>query len=45
MNESKIITLQSGNLLKAHRNFKENYAKAGPDVNAKTLIRQATLNL
>jgi phosphate/sulfate permease len=45
VNESKIITLQSGNLLKAHRNFKENYAKAGPDVNAKTLIRQATLNL
>ncbi len=45
VNESKIITLQSGNLLKAHRNFKENYAKAGPDLNAKTLIRQATLNL
>ncbi len=45
VNESKIITLQSGNLLKSHRNFKENYAKAGPDVNAKTLIRQATLNL
>ncbi|MDD2326825.1 MAG: inorganic phosphate transporter [bacterium] len=45
VNEAKIITLQSGNLLKSHRNFKENYAKAGPDVNAKTLIRQATLNL
>ncbi|MDD4159141.1 MAG: inorganic phosphate transporter, partial [Proteiniphilum sp.] len=45
VNEAKIITLQSGNLLKSHRNFKENYAKAGPDVNAKTLIRQVTLNL
>jgi hypothetical protein len=45
VNEAKIVTLQSGNLLKAHRNFKENYAKAGPDLNAKTLIQQATLNL
>ena len=45
VNESKIITLQSSNLLKSHRNFKENYAKAGPDVNAKTLIQQVTLNL
>ncbi len=44
VNESKIITLQSSNLMKSHRNFKENYAKAGPDLNAKALIKKITLN-
>jgi phosphate/sulfate permease len=28
VNESKIITLQSGNLMKSHRNFREQYAKS-----------------
>ena len=27
VNESKIVTLQSGNLMKSHRNFKEQAAK------------------
>jgi len=45
VNESKIITLQSSNLMKSHRNFKENYASSGPDLNAKVLLKKITLNL
>jgi len=45
VNESKIITLQSSNLMKSHRNFKENYAMTGPDLNAKTLIEKIALNM
>lgn len=45
VNESKIITLQSSNLMKSHRNFKENYAMTGPDLNAGALIKNITLNL
>ncbi|MBK5196109.1 MAG: inorganic phosphate transporter, partial [Proteiniphilum sp.] len=45
VNESKIITLQSSNLMKSHRNFKENYASSGPDLNAKALLKKITLNL
>lgn len=35
VNESKIITLQSGNLMKSHRNFKVQYAKSKSSSNAK----------
>jgi Na+/phosphate symporter len=45
VNESKIITLQSSNLMKSHRNFKENYAGTGPELNAKALLKKITLNL
>ncbi|NLY24821.1 MAG: inorganic phosphate transporter [Bacteroidales bacterium] len=45
VNESKIITLQSSNLMKSHRNFKENYASTGPELNAKALLKKITLNL
>jgi phosphate/sulfate permease len=45
VNESKIITLQSSNLMKSHRNFKENYAGTGPELNAKALLKTITLNL
>jgi Phosphate transporter family. len=45
VNESKIITLQSSNLMKSHRNFKEQYAKSVPVLDAKGLMRNATLNL
>ena len=44
VNESKIIALQSGNLLKSHRKFRENYAKMGPDLNSNKVIQKATLN-
>ena len=45
VNESKIITLQSSNLMKSHRNFKENYASTGPELDAKALLKTITLNL
>ena len=45
VNESKIITLQSSNLMKSHRNFKENYAGTGRELNAKALLKKITLNL
>lgn len=35
VNESKIITLQSSNLMKSHRNFKEQYNKSKSNINPK----------
>ena len=46
VNESKIVTLQSGNLMKSHRNFREQSSKQlGTMIGAKELIKDATLNL
>jgi phosphate/sulfate permease len=45
VNESKIVTLQSGNLMKTHRNFKIQAAKSGGKfVDSQSLIKNATLN-
>ncbi|MBF6598878.1 MAG: inorganic phosphate transporter [Fermentimonas sp.] len=45
VNESKIVTLQSGNLMKTHRNFKLQAAKSGGNyVDSQSLIKNATLN-
>lgn len=45
VNESKIVTLQSGNLMKTHRNFKIQAAKStGKFVDSQSLIKDATLN-
>lgn len=44
VNESKIITLQSSNLMKSHRNFKEQYIKSVAIRDANKLIMDATLN-
>lgn len=38
VNESKIITLQSSNLMKSHRNFKEQYNKSVSERNAASLL-------
>ena len=46
VNESKILTLQSGNLIKSHRNFREQSSKHSMTmIGAKELINNATLNL
>lgn len=46
VNESKIVTLQSGNLMKSHRNFREQSSKQiSAMIGAKELIKDATLNL
>jgi uncharacterized protein YpmS len=46
VNESKIVTLQSGNLIKSHRNFREQSSKHSMTmIGAKELIKDATLNL
>lgn len=46
VNESKIVTLQSGNLMKSHRNFKEQSSKqSGTMIGVKEIIKDATLNL
>ncbi len=46
VNESKIVTLQSGNLMKSHRNFKEQSSKqSGTMIGIKEIIKDATLNL
>lgn len=46
VNESKIVTLQSGNLIKSHRNFREQSSKHSMTmIGAKELINNATLNL
>ena len=40
VNESKIVTLQSGNLMKTHRNFKIQAVKSGGKfVDSQTLIK------
>ena len=45
VNESKIVTLQSGNLMKTHRSFKLQAAKSGGNyVDSQSLIKNATLN-
>ena len=45
VNESKIVTLQSGNLMKSHRNFKVQAAKSGGSfVDSQSLIKDVTLN-
>ena len=44
VNESKIITLQSSNLMKSHRNFKEQYVKSVSGRDGKKIIIDATLN-
>src|SRR5690554_2132150 len=45
VNESKIVTLQSGNLMKTHRNFKLQAAKSGGKfIDSKSIIKNATLN-
>lgn len=44
VNESKIITLQSSNLMKSHRNFKEQYAKSLAGRDTKKVMMNATLN-
>ena len=45
VNESKIVTLQSGNLMKTHRNFKIQAAKSGGKyVDSQSVINNATLN-
>lgn len=44
VNESKIITLQSSNLMKSHRNFKEQYAKSVAGRDGKKMIMDVTLN-
>ncbi|MDR2816649.1 MAG: inorganic phosphate transporter [Proteiniphilum sp.] len=44
VNESKIITLQSGNLMKSHRNFKEQYAKLLPERNTNQLLGKVLLD-
>ncbi|MEN6324104.1 MAG: inorganic phosphate transporter [Proteiniphilum sp.] len=44
VNESKIITLQSSNLMKSHRNFKEQYAKSVAGRDSKKIIMDVTLN-
>ncbi len=44
VNESKIITLQSGNLMKSHREFKEQYAKSVAGRDPKKIIMDVTLN-
>jgi len=41
--ESKIITLQSSNLMKSHRNFKEQYAKSVASRDGKKMIVDTTL--
>lgn len=38
VNESKIITLQSSNLMKSHRNFKEQYAKSVSERNIASIL-------
>lgn len=43
VNESKIITLQSNNLMKSHRNFKEQYAKSVSGRDGKKMIMDVTL--
>ncbi|WP_298648224.1 inorganic phosphate transporter [uncultured Proteiniphilum sp.] len=45
VNESKIITLQSSNLMKSHRNFKEQYAKSVSERNTKHFLEQAPLDV
>jgi phosphate/sulfate permease len=44
VNESKIITLQSSNLMKSHRNFKEQYAKSVASRDGKKIIMDVSLN-
>jgi len=43
VNESKIIALQSGNLMKSHREFKEQYAKSVAGRDPKKIIMDVTL--
>ncbi len=45
VNESKIITLQSSNLMKSYRHFCEEYAKSAKELDTKELMQNATRNL
>lgn len=45
VNESKIITLQSSNLMKSHRNFKEQYSKSVSERNTALLFEKSPLNI
>ncbi len=45
VNESKIITLQSSNLMKSHRNFKAQYAKSVSERNAGSLLAKVSLDI
>ncbi len=47
INESKIVTLQSGNLMKTHRSFKVQVARLGGGklIEPQSLIKDATLNM
>ncbi|MEA4916949.1 inorganic phosphate transporter [Proteiniphilum sp.] len=45
VNESKIITLQSSNLMKSHRNFKEQYAKSISERSTASLLGKISLDL
>lgn len=45
INESKIITLQSSNLMKSYRHFSEEYAKSAKELDARELMQKATMNL
>jgi len=39
VNESKIITLQSNNLMKSFRHFDEEYAKSAKEMGAQELVK------
>ena len=45
VSESKIITLQSSNLMKSHRNFKEQYAKSLSEREVVTMLDKNPLNI
>lgn len=45
VNESKIITLQSSNLMKSHRNFKAQYAKSVSERNTGSLLAKVSLDI
>lgn len=45
VNESKIITLQSSNLMKSHRNFKAQYAKSVSERKSTSLIGKVPLDI
>ncbi|MFV0392543.1 MAG: inorganic phosphate transporter [Paludibacteraceae bacterium] len=43
VNESKIIMLQSSNLMKSYRNFSQEYAKSAKELDAKGIMQKATM--
>ena len=45
VNESKIITLQSSNLMKSYRRFDEEYAKSSKELGAQEMVKSASRTL